>query len=478
MHTRSIALLLAGFSLAACDQVNEQMDWVQSQLEPAAVEAPAQAEKPAAPVVEATPFAPIAEQQRWWKPLNDPLLDLLADQLVAENLDMKIAVTRVAEARGLDRVASGGLLPAVVVSGNASRGNLNALTEQSVAQIGFDAAYEVDLFGRVREGVNASEARVESAIAGVDESRNTMLAELARAVVEWRQAQHTIRVTKALLTNQDKQIDLFSARVKAGLVDATQLERAQAQRAQTATQLPIAEASAKTAQYQIERLLGNQPEDLSKMLSSHIEEPLVVPVADDALSLSIDNVRQRPDVRVKLAELIATQADAKQAEAELWPRLSLGAFFGVQKSSDGAFIASNPLWRIASALTAPLLNFGSIRGNIDASDARAQQAALAYENTALIALQETRTALSDYLNGLNAVARQEEALTHRKTAIHLANQRFTSGLTDMTDLTTAQAELDQASLSLITQQGNTAIAFIRLQKALGTAVKKEEAAKP
>ena len=471
MRKPTLALLLAGFSLTACDALNKQLGLAPEV--PTEQATTAEAEKaPAAPV------APIAEQQRWWKPLNDPLLDMLADQLVAENIDIKIAIARVAEARGIKRTASGGLLPAVAITGDATRGNLNALSEQSVAQVGFDASYEVDLFGRIREGVTAADARIIAAAAGVDESRNTVLADLARAVVEWRQAQHTIRVTKTLLSNQDKQIDLFHARVKAGLVDATQLERAEAQRAQTATQLPIAEANAKTAQYQMERLLGKQPEDLTGALTSHIEEPLIVPIADDALVLTIDSLRDRPDIRMRRAELIAAKADAKQAEADLWPRLTLGAFFGVQKSSDGAFIADNPLWRIASSLTAPLLNFGSIRGNIDANNARAQQAALAYENTTLTALQETRTALSDYLNGLNAVARQEEALTHRKRAIELARARFTSGLTDMTDLTTAQTELDQAALALITQQSNATIAFVRLQKALGTAVKPETKPSP
>jgi outer membrane protein TolC len=129
-------------------------------------------------------------------------------------------------------------------------------------------------------------------------------------------------------------------------------------------------------------------------------------------------------------------------------------------------LSSNPVWSLASSLTAPLINFCRLRSEIDASNARANAALLQYENATNLALQETKTALSDYLNGVNTVKAQEEALINRQEAVRLARIRFDRGLTDMTDLTTAQAELDEATLSLITLQTQTAIAYIRLQKAL------------
>lgn len=116
----------------------------------------------------------------------------------------------------------------------------------------------------------------------------------------------------------------------------------------------------------------------------------------------------------------------------------------------------------------PVLNFGRLQRQIDATDARTLEASLRYQDVVNRALQETKTALSDYLNGMQAVQLQQEALTARKNTVALATERFERGLTDMTDLTTAQSELDQATLELIIKEITTAIAYIRLQKALSS----------
>jgi len=418
----------------------------------------------------------LADHQRWWKPMNDPLVDLLADQLVAQNIDMKIAVARMQEARGIRRTAASGFFPQIGLDGNASRGNRNSTQVDSIAQGGFDASWEIDLFGRVRHGYSAADARVGAAEANAEDVRNSMLAELVRAVIDWRQAQETLRVTKTLLASQDEQISLVRTRTDAGLVDNSELERALAQRQQTATQQPLAMAAAQAAQHQIERLLATEPNTLSDALKAHASDRIRYPQADDVLGIDISNLRHRPDLRAKRAALLASDADLSQAESDLWPKLTLGGFFGGQESSTGALIAGNPIWSIAAAISMPLLNFGKLRGAIDAADARAQQASLDYENATLSALQETHTALSDYLNGLNAVAQQQQSLEHRKTSVSLANERFTNGLSDMTDLTTAQSELDEATLTQINRQAAAAQAFVRLQKALGTAVSEAEPA--
>jgi outer membrane protein TolC len=125
---------------------------------------------------------------------------------------------------------------------------------------------------------------------------------------------------------------------------------------------------------------------------------------------------------------------------------------------------------LASGITAPLLNFGRLQGAIDTSDARANAASLSYQNASLTALQETKSALSDYLNGISAADEQKRALDHRKDTVILASERFKRGLTDMTDVTTAQSELNQATLLYIDRKTAAAIAYVRLNKALGTSV--------
>lgn len=417
------------------------------------------------------PVMEIAQENRWWSVFHDPLMDGLVDELMAQNLDIKIAQARIREARGVARTARSGFFPDISAASQASRGNNQAGSDKplSIGKGGFDAQWEIDVFGQTRALVDASEQRVESRTASQADVINTTVAELMRAVVQWRQAEETVAQTQALLATQDEQIELFSERAKAGLIDATFLARAQAERDQTATQLPLAQASLDAAQYQIERLLGKDSGALTPRLASAKGE-LFVPPAAASLDVSVEQIRRRPDIRAASAELMAANADLAQAEANLWPRISIGAFFGAQDGSDALRLADNPVWSLTSGIAVPLLNFGRLRGAVDVADSRAQAASLAYENISLTALQETKTALSDYLQGINAVSQQEKALERRRETVTLASERSKRGLTDMTDLTTAQAELNQATLLLIERKATAAIAYVRLQKALGTSV--------
>jgi outer membrane protein TolC len=224
------------------------------------------------------------------------------------------------------------------------------------------------------------------------------------------------------------------------------------------------------AQHQIERLLGETPGRLTARLAEFAKDGITVPSSDHTFDSSIEVIKKRPDVRLALAELRATSEEALAAEADRWPKISLAGFFGVQDGSSGLRLADNPVWSAASAASLPLLNFGRLRGLADAADARSKAAALRYENTVLIAMQEAQTAITDYSRGVEATRRQEEVLKERSETVALIQERFQRGLTDMTSLTTAQAELDQATIALIDQKAATAGAFVRVQKSLAMGI--------
>ena len=418
--------------------------------------------------VEQAASQPLTEKQRWWRVYHDPLMDSLADQLLAQNIDMQIAASRIQEARALSKTSRAAFFPEISASGSAIRENRDQVMNSTILQGGFDASWEVDVFGRIRANVDAADARVLSLQATRQDVRNSVMSDLIRAVIDWRQANETLAQTNALLKAEDDQVSIFHTRAQAGLIDATFVERAQAQREQTATQIPLALASADTAQYQIERLLGKNPGELAEILKKSPHTELIVPLPQDIKDIPLDLLQSRPDVAAARADLLAAQANTREAEANLWPRITFSSFFGLQDiSRNTPFTPDNPVWSLASSITAPLLNFGRLRGQVEAADARARQAELRYENTVLHALQEAHTALSDYVNGVNALTQERLALKHRQETIALARTRFERGLTDMTDLTTAQAELDQATLLLIERKAFAATAYIRLQKALG-----------
>ena len=407
--------------------------------------------------------ARVNHQTSWWLGLNDPLLTQRVAQLQWDNLDIQQADSRLREARALRSIAQADLLPKADLSAGANRGNRRNIKTGDVSDIGFDATWEIDLFGKTRSAIRAAEARVDQASATRDNSENTVIAELARAVVEWRSAQERIRILTQLVQAQETQIELYTARQTAGLINATFAERAKAARAQAAAQLPLAKANADTARFQIEVLLGMPPNSLKHFFETESPKALVVPDLKPLADQSIETIRNRPDIRAARAALEATKADVASAEAALWPSLSLGSFFGLQSVSAGS---NNPAWQLSISTLTPLLRFGQLREAIRVANERQQQAWLAYHSTSLQALQEIQTALSDYTNGTQAIATQQAALTQRETTVTLVQERFNRGLSDMIDLTTAQTELETTSQSLLDLKTQTTIAFIRLQKAL------------
>jgi outer membrane protein, multidrug efflux system len=419
------------------------------------------------PVMEA--IKPVETQHRWWSVFQDPLMDKLADEVLSQNLDIQIAQQQVAQSRAVERIANAGLFPEVTATGSATRGNETSTQLGSIAKGGFDTSWEIDIFGKTSVTVDAANQRTHASMASAQDITNSVIAEMIRAVIDYRAAQQTLTETEALLVIQNNQVTLFSARASSGLTDSTFLARAEAERAQTATNVPLAKAALDTAQYKIERLLGKAAGSLTAELST-ISAPLYSPDINQSLTLSIDTMRDRPDIRAARLSMLASQADLAKAEADLWPTISVQSFFGVQSGSDGLRLASNPIWSLASSISTPVLNFGRLRGAIDETNAKAQVARLSYENAALTALEETNVALTDYVNGINAVTTQKQALAFRKDTVDLASERFARGLTDMTDLTTAQSELNAATTSLISRQSATAVAYVRLQKALGVSV--------
>ncbi|MCB1721470.1 MAG: TolC family protein [Rhodospirillales bacterium] len=412
-----------------------------------------------------------AKEQQWWRTFHDPLITNLGKKLFEQNPELKIALTRIEEARALRRINSSALFPDISGTVSTSRGNseIGLTTPQTLTKGGFDTMWEADIFGANRAAIAASEARLQASYAHASDVRRIMIADLVQAIIEWQQARQILSKTEDLLTVQSKQVALLRARVEAGLINAAQLEQARAQKEQIAARIPLAKASTKQAQYQIERLLGQEPESLSPDLSRLIKTSLKIPKPDDTLNKYIDVVRDRPDVRVAAFNLQEAQADLRKAEADLWPRITFSAFWGIQKTSNGltAVTASNPLWSLTNTLSAPLLNFGRLRGAVDAANVKAARAAVEYEKAVLLSLQEAKTAFSDYSHNFQAVEQQIAVLKHKQESIKLAKEQFERGLTDMTDVTAALAAHDEAAIVLINRQAAAALAYIRWQKALG-----------
>lgn len=411
----------------------------------------------------------MTQEQKWWLVFNDPVVNQFVDHLLNENISLQIAYARLNEARALTTTTRAALLPDISGSVAVNRGNLSTPKSETLSQVGLSAQWALDIFGKTRASISAAEARAMAFEATVDDVKNIIIADIVRAVIEWRQAQQTIKEVNNLLKDQDQQVSILNMRANAGLIDASFPKRGQAQREQTATQLPLAYAASEKAYYQIEVLLNAKDNDIADYLKTAEVIPIRIPSPNLMSIIALDVLKQRPDLRASQSHLCAARADLAQTVAALWPQININVFFGVQDGTNGLLVAKNPIWSIANAISVPILNFGRLRSMVKSADAKVQQSILEYENKVNLALQQTKTALSDYLHGVNAMNSQAQTLNYRQETVSIARERFERGLTDMTDLTTAQTELDQASLSLISSQTSAAIAYIQLQKALGTA---------
>ncbi|MCA3244608.1 MAG: TolC family protein [Alphaproteobacteria bacterium] len=404
-----------------------------------------------------TPAAP-----PWWQALNDPALNDLMATLEGQNLTVQIAVARLTEAQAQATAATGALFPRLDVTGNASRGERGVPTRTGTLEGGLQANYEVDLFGTTRNTAAAARLRAAQAAESVADARRLVRAELAQTVVEQRSRVAEQALLQALVSNTQALESLQAELARVGLSAPDAVSQAAAQTATAQQRLELATAATAATGFQLARLLA---QSATVVLPA---APMVTPSPSAVLEVSLTQLQARPDVAAARLGYLASERDAAAAEAALWPRLTLGAFFGAQESTAITMpLASNPVWALSAGLTAPVLNFGQLRGAAKAAQARATAATLTYQETTNRALAEARTALSDYLAGVNAATAANLAEQRQTAAAATVAERARRGLASrLTALNAANAQLEQA-LQTVAAERNARNAYITLWTTLG-----------
>ena len=231
----------------------------------------------------------------------------------------------------------------------------------------------------------------------------------------------------------------------------------------------MADSTLKGLQYDIELLLGQAPGTLTSALASVPEGPLTMPSLSTLEGIPMATLRQRPDVQEARALMLAAAHDLEEAEAALWPQISVGAFFGAQTVSQNVVTAAaNPIWSLTSNVLFPLLNFGKLRGAIHGAEAARRNAALAYEKVVMTALNQAHTAFVSHLEGLRALAHQTTLVNSCASSLALEKARFEGGLENRLPLIAAEVRLAQARASLAGVQARTVIAYVDLQRTLAS----------
>ncbi len=414
------------------------------------------------------------ELSSWWKVFNDPLLESLIDRAVAGNLDLKIAAARVREARAARRFALAGFFPQADVEGAFSRSKAseNAFSfrdssqEEDMYNSSLGTAWELDLFGRIRRDVEAVRADRDAAIEAERGVLVALLSDVASEYVEVRTLQERLRVTRANARAQAETLGLVRKRFDAGLSSELDVSRALALERATSANVPVIELQEQKALHRLAVLLGAEPAALYGELSQRTAIPVPAPIV--AQHVPSEVVRQRPDVRQAERELAAFTARIGVATGDLFPRFSFLASIGFssEKGSDHFEKASlTSSW--GPAFSWPILSWGKIQANIDAADARTDQALQRYKLTVLVALREVEDAFVAYdKTKLEAMTLGESAQANRR-AVELSNDLYQQGVSDFLDVLESQRNLFVAEEAQMAAQGRATQSLIALYRALG-----------
>ena len=409
----------------------------------------------------------------WWKTFKDPELTSLVERAAQSNLDLKLAQARVREARGLQGVSSGALLPALGAGAgySRSRGSENvplpgAGKQSSFYQAGFDASWEIDVFGGIRRSVEAADAEVEASVEARRDVLVTLLAEVARNYIEVRGLQSEIAIARQNLEAQKKTLELTQARFQAGRTAELDVVRAQALVSATASQIPILESARIQGTHRLGVLLGRGPGALREELRA--EAAIPAPPPEVPVGLPSDLLRRRPDLRRAERELAASTARIGVATAELYPKFSLTGAFGLDSVTASDFVKwGSRAWSVGPTIQWSIFQGGRIRAKIEVENARQEQAAIVYERSILVALQEVEDALIAYAKEQAHRAEISDSVAANLKAVDLANQRYTQGLVDFLSVLDAQRSLYASQDALVRSERRISEHLVALYKALG-----------
>jgi NodT family efflux transporter outer membrane factor (OMF) lipoprotein len=427
-----------------------------------------------------------AELASWWRSFGDPQLDELVARAVAQNLDVQTAAARIREARAREIVAGASSKPQLDAQGSVTRQRIseNAIpvppgaggnqggafglpgSEFTTFRVGFDASWEIDLFGKTRRSVEAARARTGEALWNRRDVQVSVAAETADAYLTLRTLQQRIATAEAELARQQRSERLVAARARGGLVTGQDLAQQRSERSSAAAVLPGLRAQAEAQIHALGVLTGEQPETLIPELSRPGALPLAPPVIP--AGLPSDLLRRRPDIRAAERDLAASTADIGVAVADLYPRFSLTAAPALVSTALASLLEwGSRAFSIGAAVDWPLLNGGRTRGNIAVANARQEQALIAYRKSVLRALQDVEDALSRSDGDRRQIADLEDALRTATRAEDIARTRYRGGLVTYSDVLQAEARRLKLEDQLTETRGTLARDTVALFKALG-----------
>ncbi len=412
----------------------------------------------------------------WWKTFHDPELDSIIARAVHSNLDLRLAGSRVREARAQRGIVAANYWPSADASGSFTQERISKNgfpifpptipLQANVYQAGFDASWELDVFGGTRRAVEAANADISAAEYGRRQTLVSLLGEAARNYVEARGFQRRLAIARQNIKTQEDLLALTRERYQAGLSSDLDVQQSATLLATTEAEVPTLETGFKESAHRLGVLLGQPPGALLEELSTETPIPSAPPAVPVGLPAGL--LQRRPDIQQAERQLAAANARIGVAVADLFPKFSLTGDVALQSvSTSDWFTLGSRLWSVGPTAQWRIFDAGRIRANIRVQNAREEEALTQYEQTVLTSLEEVENALTAYAQEIVHRQSLSRAVQSSQQALEIADQLYRNGLADYLSVLESQRSLYQNQDALAQSDRTVAVDVVSLYKALG-----------
>ncbi|MEY4717407.1 MAG: hypothetical protein RL563_25 [Pseudomonadota bacterium] len=420
------------------------------------------------------------EFREWWTVFQDPVLNRLIDKAYQQNLGLQAAAVRIQEARAKLGIAHGKLFPQTQEIGVGLFHNQHSANEPNFTtfdryytsfNMGFDALWEVDIWGKFRRGMESADAMLQVSELDYDDLLVSLTAEVAAGYTQIRAFEQRLRLARENIQIQQSSLKLAEAQYRNGITTALDVQQAKSLLHATNASLAELEVGLRQSRNALSVLLGLPPEDLAGLLT--VEQPIPSAPAEVVVGIPADIVRRRPDIRREEIKAAAQSAMVGVAKADLFPRLSLqgsiGALAGSTQGIDAFDVLGSQAMaaKIGPTITWPILHYGRLKNNVRVQDAKLQEQMINYQQTVLKALQEVEDALIAFLQTRQQITDLAQSVEASRHAVTISLAQYRDGIEDYHRVLNAQYFLVQQQDKLTTAQGAVAKSLVALYKALG-----------
>ena len=444
--------------------------------------------------VPSKPVARAYDGRQWWSVFKDPVLDRLVDDAQRQNLDLQTAALRIEEARaqrggaaaqgrpsvsgmglgGRQRASQNGFTSALAGGASQQAGGAGDAAAASAPspysdlfQIGFDATWELDLWGKARRGVEAADANIVSAEQARGNAMISLTAEVARTYLALRGAQRRHAIVQADIDDERQLLTLTNSRSKNGFASQADAVQQQASLSASQAQLPPIEQDIDQAMNRLALLLALPPGALVERLGPLPPDDVALP-PEVPVGLPGDLLRRRPDILKSEADLHAATAKVGQAKAQLFPSITLGGSAGLQSvHADSLTDWASRFWVGGAQVSIPIFEGGKLKAQIRTADAQMKEVALVWRSTVLAAYHDADNALVAYADEQRHAAALARQLADARRADALMRSRHRSGFVSMIEVLDAQRSVHQAEQQALQSNVAASTDLVALYKALG-----------